>query len=241
MLALDGSGAIVTGAGRRLGRAFAEDLLQSGADVIVHYGRSSKGANQVVSSASEWPGRAVPLQADLADAAQAEQLIRDSFDQLSNIRFLINNAAIFEPIGAKDATLESWHSHLAINLTAPFLLSREFVHNLNGSEGVIVNMLDWRADRPGTDHFPYTISKAALAAATKSMAQTFAPSVRVNGLALGAILPPSGGAEGDPLEGVPSGRWGTVEETLHAMKFLLTQSGYITGEILHVDGGRHLT
>jgi NAD(P)-dependent dehydrogenase (short-subunit alcohol dehydrogenase family) len=240
MIELAGSGAIITGAGRRLGRAFAEYLLQSGVDVIVHYGQSSEGAEQVTSSAAGWPGRAVSLQADLADPEQAINLIQESFDELTNLKFLINNAAIFEPVGVHDASIESWQSHLAINLTAPFILSREFARLLGGAEGVIVNMLDWRADRPGADHFPYTISKAALAAVTKSMAQAFAPNIRVNGLALGAILPPSGGAEGDPLEGVPSGRWGTVEETIHALRFLLSRASYTTGEILSVDGGRHL-
>jgi pteridine reductase len=238
---LDGSGAIITGAGRRLGRAFAEALLQAGADVIVHYGHSSEGAEQVASDATDWPGRAIPVQADLADPEQAVRLVEESFGALDNLRFLINNAAIFESVGAAEVTIESWQSHLAINLTAPFLLSREFAKRLRHDEGVIVNLLDWRADRPGADHFPYTISKAALAAATKSMALTFAPTIRVNGLALGAILPPAAGQERDPLERVPSGRWGTVDETIQALKFLLTRSSYITGEILNVDGGRHLT
>jgi pteridine reductase len=105
-----------------------------------------------------------------------------------------------------------------------------------------VNILDWRALRPGSDHFAYTVSKAALAAMTLSLAQGLAPSIRVNGLALGAILPPPGqaGKTDAPIDRVPVGRWGEVEEACQALVFLLAGPQYITGQVLHVDGGRHL-
>ena len=128
------------------------------------------------------------------------------------------------------------------NLTAPFLISQAFALALPaGMTGRIVNILDWRADRPGKDHFPYTITKSALAAMTKSLAVALAPQIIVNGLALGAILPPSGEAfSNNILKNIPVGRWAELDEVSQALLFLLTGPGYITGEIIHLDGGRHL-
>ena len=104
-----------------------------------------------------------------------------------------------------------------------------------------MNILDWRALRPGADHFPYTISKAALASMTHSLAVALSPDITVNGLALGAILPPSDAkASADIIKNVPLKRWATENEVEEALLFLLTCPRYITGEIIHLDGGRHL-
>jgi pteridine reductase len=113
---------------------------------------------------------------------------------------------------------------------------------LAGKSGRILNILDWRALRPGKDHLPYTISKAGLAALTQSLAQAFAPHISVNGLALGAVLPPTDGSDTSWVEQVvPAGRWASLDEVNEALLFLLTGPDYITGEILHLDGGRHVT
>ncbi|HAD05618.1 MAG TPA: hypothetical protein DCE76_00485, partial [Anaerolineaceae bacterium] len=138
-------------------------------------------------------------------------------------------------------TTGEWQRHMNINLTAPFLLSQAFARQLNGEEGCIVNILDWRALRPADDHLPYTISKAALAALTRSLAVALAPSITVNGIALGAILPPADGGDAESaIRDVPAGRWARAEEVGRALIFLLEGASYTTGEILHVDGGRHL-
>jgi len=131
---------------------------------------------------------------------------------------------------------------LAINLTAPFLLSQAFGKNLsNKIDGRIVNILDWRALQPGADHLPYTISKAGLAALTKSLAVALAPNITVNGIAFGAVLPPSdGGSIENILSLVPLPRWAEITEVEETLLFLLTGPKYITGEIIHLDGGRHL-
>ena len=128
-----------------------------------------------------------------------------------------------------------------VNLTAPFLLSQAFARTIGReAEGRIVNLLDWRAMRPGADHLPYTVSKAGLAALTQSLAIALAPNITVNGLALGAILAPGEGAPKRLLEQIPAGRWGALDEVGQALVFLLSGPAYVTGEILHVDGGRHL-
>jgi pteridine reductase len=158
------------------------------------------------------------------------------------ISALINNAAIFEPLTWDNSSLEAWNHHLMINLTVPFLLSQAFarVPDPTGNRR-IVNLLDWRAQRPGPDHLPYTISKSALAALTRSLAVALAPQVTVNGLALGAVLPPSNGASKTAiLDRIPAHRWADMEEVGEALLFLLDGPTYITGEIIHVDGGRHL-
>jgi len=177
----------------------------------------------------------------LSKPAEASETISRAND-LSPLYALVNSAAIFGPLSLADTSLADWERHLTINLTAPFLLSQAFAKQLpEDQEGRIVNILDWRALRPRADHFPYTVSKSALAAMTKSLAAALAPRITVNGLALGAALPPSdSGASADVIENVPLGRWSEAEEVQQALVFLLAGPSYVTGEIIHVDGGRHL-
>jgi NAD(P)-dependent dehydrogenase (short-subunit alcohol dehydrogenase family) len=231
----------VTGGGRRLGRAFAEAIAACGADLAVHYGGSAEGADEVVRKAIAGGVRAVALQADLEQADEAQGLIGQVVGALGKVDLLVNSAAIFEPLDLQQATAEAWDRHQAINLRAPFLLSQTFARHRAEEEGVIVNILDWRALRPGADHLPYTIAKAGLAALTKSLALALAPAIRVNGLALGAILPPSDGGGKAVLRDVPLGRWARVEEAVDGMLYLLAGSTFVTGSVLHIDGGRHLT
>lgn len=239
---LTGHTALITGAGRRLGRAFAESLAAHGAAVAVHYGTSAAEAEAVAEGIRQAGGRAVALHADLAQADQAAGLVQRTVEALGDIDLLVNNASIFEPLTVFETSSHEWHRHLAINLTAPFLLSQAFARHRAGRPGVVVNLLDWRALRPGADHFPYTIAKAALASMTRALAVALAPAIRVNGLALGAILPPLGAAEPDPSlpSAVPLARWGQVDDVVRALLFLLAGSDFITGAIVHVDGGRHL-
>ena len=132
--------------------------------------------------------------------------------------------------------------NISIHLTTPFQLSKSFAELLPEElTGRIINMLDWRALRPGRDHFAYSVSKAGLAALTYATAAALAPRISVNGLALGAILPPEGQKPAaDLIRSVPARRWGETSEVEDAFLFLLTGPSYITGEILHIDGGRHL-
>lgn len=242
-LSLRGRAALVTGAGKRLGQAFALALASHGADLAIHYGGSKAGAETTAQLARESPVRSVVLQADLSCSDEAASLVDRAAEQLGKLDILVNSAAIFEPVTFLESTLETWQRHLAVNLTAPFLLTQAFARHLSGRRGDVVNILDWRALRPGPDHFPYTIAKAGLAAMTRSLAQALAPNIRVNGLALGAILPPAdkGGADPEILRMVPAGRWGTVEEATEALLFLISGPAYVTGEILQLDGGRHMT
>ena len=240
-MTLQGKTVLITGAGVRLGRAMALAIAQDGGQVILHYNRSRKPAEETLSEIETIGSTAHLLQFDLGDSRNVGQLITKAHS-IAPLYALVNSAAMFEPLNVQTTSLDAWEQHLRVNLTAPFLLSQSFAASKEENViGRIINILDWRALRPGSDHFPYTISKAGLAALTKSLAVSLAPDVIVNGLAFGAILPPSDGAATDKIiENVPAGRWAYLEEVEQALLFLLNGPTYITGEILHLDGGRHL-
>ena len=238
---LAGKRVMITGAARRVGREFALAVARAGGDVILHYGHSSGEAKILQEEIGAFGVQAHLLQADLADPTQAAELIPRSAE-FGCIYGLVNSAAIFEPLTLANTDLAAWERHLAVNLTAPFLLCQSFARQVpQGEEGRIVNILDWRALRPAADHFAYTISKAALAALTHSLAAALAPGITVNGIALGAILPPSDGKPADDiLKMIPAKRWARLNELGEALLFLLAGPSYVTGEIIHLDGGRHL-
>jgi pteridine reductase len=236
---LNGRTILITGAARRIGRLFALACAKAGADIIIHHGHSDSDAKTLCNEINGLNRRAWIFKTDLGDSSQTQNLI-PLINRSTPIHYLINSAAIFESLTFESSSIENWNKHLAINLTAPFILSQAFAQQAD--EGAcIINILDWRALRPGADYFPYTISKSALAAMTKSMAAALAPKITVNGLALGAILPPSDGDVNSAItNNVPMRRWANEGEIENALIFLLTYPSYITGEIVHVDGGRHL-
>ena len=238
---LEGKTVLVTGAARRVGRILALACGRAGADVIIHHGHSSEEALDVQKEIASFGRRSWVLPFDLSNTDEVSRLISRA-NEISPLYAIVNSAAIFESLSLQETSRADWERHMAINLTAPFLLSQAFAKQLpEGAEGRIVNILDWRALRPGADHFPYTISKAALAAMTKSLAVGLAPRIMVNGLALGAVLPPSDRPGNENIiKGIPAKRWSEPQEVEEALIFLLTGPAYITGEIIHVDGGRHL-
>ncbi len=240
-MTLQGKSILITGAAVRVGRQIAVDMAQRGANILLHYGSSDESAKKTKAEIEQLNVACHLLQADLNDPDQTQALIPQALEH-GPLYALVNNASIFANIGLFETDLEAWEKHIRINLTAPFLLSQAFAKTLpNEEHGRIVNILDWRALRPGADHFPYTISKAGLAALTRSLAAALAPNITVNGIAFGAILPPSdGGDTSKILENVPAQRWAKMEEISKTLEFLLDGPEYITGEVIHLDGGRHL-
>lgn len=230
---------LVTGAARRLGRLFALACARAGADVVIHHGHSEEEAESLRHEITGLGTHAWIFKADLNNSNQASELI-PQINESTPLDALVNSAAIFESLLLETTSIKDWEKHMAINLTAPFLLSQAFAKQA-GDGARIVNILDWRALRPGADHFPYTISKSALAALTKSLAVALAPGITVNGLALGAVLPPTNSnVNRDIIKSIPAKRWSKESEVEEALLFLLSGPAYITGEIMHVDGGRHL-
>jgi pteridine reductase len=238
---LSGKRVLITGAAYRLGKVMALAAARAGADVVVHHGHSPAEAEATAAEIRALGRNAVVLQADFDDPRQVESLIEKTL-QVGPLYALVNNAAIFPAGGLLETSLAAWQQNLDVNLTAPFLLSQAFIKGrIPGQTGRIINLLDWRALRPGRDHFGYTISKSGLAALTQASALAGAPDISVNAIALGAILPPNGEAQNDDiLHYVPAKRWATLAELESTFLFLLGGPAYITGEIIHLDGGRHL-
>jgi len=239
---LRGKSILITGAGRRIGRSLALAAAKIGANVIIHHSHSDEEAADLVMLINQLGAEAKTIKADFSQPENAVRLLEKAMMDEKDLFALVNNAAIFKSVKFSDTSLDEWRLHMDINLTTPFLLSQAFAKSISGRKGRIINILDWRALRPGKDHFPYTISKAGLAALTKSSAIALAPHITVNGIALGAILPPSNedGNEDSIIGPVPLNRWAELEEIEKLFIFLLTGPEYITGEIIHLDGGRHL-
>jgi len=231
---------LITGASKRIGREFALAAAREGAFIFLHYSTSEEEARKTQQDIREAGGECERFQADFSDPQQAIPIFEKIF-AAHEMHALVNNASIFMQNALRDATLHDWDVHHAINLTMPFLLTQTYANSPCSTSGRIINILDWRALRPGKDHFAYTISKAGLVALTEASALSLAPAFQVNGLALGAILPPSDGGEtSNIIKQVPAGRWANLDELTRTFLFLLTAPQYITGEIIHVDGGRHL-
>lgn len=240
-MSLEDKTILITGAARRIGRHLALAAARAGANVVIQHSASPEDARQTAQEIEQMGRKAWVLQADFSKPEEAEVLVERAF-RLTGLFGLVHNAAVFEPLDLLHTSRADWQRTLDINLTAPFLISREFAARVApGQKGRIVTILDWRALRPAGDHFAYTISKAGLAAMTRSLAAALAPGITVNGLALGAVLPP---ADGGDASGViaqsPAGRWVDLDEVSQAMLFLLDGPEIITGEIVHLDGGRHL-
>ncbi|MCK4800830.1 MAG: SDR family oxidoreductase [Anaerolineales bacterium] len=239
---LKGKTILISGAARRIGRILALAAARAGSDLIIHHSNSPDEAERTRQDIEKIGQEALILQSDFSDPASMDEFLAEVFS-LREVFGIVNNASIFSDLSWSDTNLDQWNKHLSINLTAPFLLSQAFAKALpEDKEGRIINILDWRALRPGADHLPYTISKAGLAALTKSLAVALAPNIIVNGIAFGAILPPSnGGSPGTNLSGVQIPRWAETKEVEDTLLFLLSGPRYITGEIIHLDGGRHLS
>jgi len=241
MVNLKGKKVIITGSARRIGRELALASARAGASIITHHNQSQEKAEQTANDIRKLGVKAEIIRADFSEPERAMEIFNKVFQKNKNIFALINNAAIFKPVKFANTSLEDWHKHMDINLTMPFLLSQSFASSLGERKGRVINILDWRALRPGYDHFPYTISKSALVSLTQTIALSLAPNIQVNGIALGAILPPVDGTdEKGIISKIPAGRWANITELSEAYLFLLQGPEYITGEIIHLDGGRHL-
>lgn len=241
---LAGKVTLVTGGAIRVGRAIVLALAEAGCDVVIHYGSSAGPAADSAAEAAAFGVQAHTVRADLARQDETEALVPAAVAAAGPIDILVNNAAIFEEGGLAEAKASQWERELAINLRAPFFLSQAFVRQLPaGREGQIVNITDARVLRAGSDHLVYRLTKAALVTLTRSLALELAPQVRINAVALGAILPPPGKDESYlqqlANERVPLRRTGSAELVAANVLHLLRQP-FLTGVVLPLDGGEFL-
>ncbi len=235
-----GGAALVTGGAKRLGRSIALALAREGLDVVVHYGESRDAAALVCDEIESLGARAWNVQADLARRSETEAMFAEAARMSGGVDVLINNASIFPQSHVMDFSEEDLLRNLQINALAPLWLSRAFA--AQGRDGSIINLLDSRISGPDDMHAAYHLSKRTLFTLTRMMAREFAPHIRVNGVAPGLVLPPEGKDEAylsDLSRQIPLQRHGTAEDVAAAVVFLVT-SMFITGQVIFVDGGRHL-
>ena len=237
-------GALVTGAGLRIGRALAEALAADGYFVFVHHNRSSAGAEATVAAIAKAGGRAKAVRADLSSARQAEALIGKCRVRGVRLTCLVNNASLFKLDRAPAATAADFDLHMAINLRAPLLLSQALARQLpDGESGLIVNLLDQKLFNLNPDFLSYTLSKIGLHGLTTLLAQSFAPRLRVAGIAPGLTLRSGSQTDArfaDQHAANPLGVGVTTDDLVRALRFIVATPSY-TGDTLLVDSGEHLT
>ena len=235
--------ALVTGAGRRIGRAIALGMAEAGWDIAIHYRQSRLEAEQVLDAVRACGRRAVPLHADLADEAAVRALPRQAVHLLGHLDCIVNNASLFEYDKPAEFSAALLARHMQCNVAAPLLLAQE-LHALTpaGSQAVVVNLLDQKLYNLNPDFLSYTLSKAALHTATTMLAQALAPTLRVVGVAPGITMV-SGDQDQDGFERAhrvtPLGRSSTPQDIVDAVLYAASARA-LTGTTLLVDGGQHL-
>ena len=237
--------ALVTGSARRIGAAIARRLHADGYDLALHYRHSQEAVQALAAELeSERPRSVLTLQAELSDFDRLPELVARTVGHFGRLDALVNNASAFEPTPIGTTTPRQWDQLFASNAHAPFFLAQAAAPHLKASRGAIVNLVDLYAERPLAGHTVYCMAKAALLMATRSLALELAPEVRVNAVAPGAILWPEQGhaeaAKQDLLERTPLARTGTPGEVAAAVRWLLAEASYTTGQVIRVDGGRML-
>jgi NAD(P)-dependent dehydrogenase (short-subunit alcohol dehydrogenase family) len=236
--------ALVTGAGRRLGRAIALGLARAGWDLALHYRHSEQDAIATRDAILALGRRAVLLQCDLADDAAVRLLTGRAIDALGTLTCIVNNASLFEYDSATDFSPALLNAHMAANVTAPVLLAQALhAATPQGEQAVVINLLDQKLYNLNPDFLSYTLSKAALHAATTMLAQALAPTVRVVGVAPGITLVSGEQSEEGFTQAhraTPLGRSSTPQDIADAVVYAAGARA-LTGTTLLVDGGQHLT
>ena len=245
--------ALVTGAGRRLGRAMALSLAARGHHVAVHYASSASEAEAVAEAARGLGVQAVALRADLIVEAEMQALVPAAAEALGGpLTVLVNNASIFEYDNIDSMTRASWDRHLESNLRAPVVLTQHFAAQVPEpardaageplAQGLVVNMIDQRVRKLTPEFMSYTIAKMGLWAFTRTAAQALAPRVRVNAIGPGPTLQGARQTAGHfsaQRAACPLGRGGDPDDITAALGYLLDARA-VTGQLLCIDGGQHL-
>ena len=242
---LNGKVALITGAARRIGAAIATTLHRNGANIAVHYRKSSADAVALAERLNA--GRqdsAALFQADLNDTEALPSLVEKVVAWHGTLDVLVNNASSFYPTPPGEITQAHWDDLVGSNLKAPLFLSQAALPALREAGGAIINLIDVHAQRPLRNHAVYGSAKAGLAMLTRSLAKDLAPEVRVNGVSPGAILWPENGMDDATretiLKQIPLARPGQPEDIAGCVLYLVRDAAYVTGQIIAVDGGRSI-
>ena len=243
---LKGKVVLVTGAARRIGAAIVTRLHDNGATVAIHYRSSAQDADSLAARLNKMRSdSAATFKADLLDTAQIDQLISSVCAWHGRLDGLVNNASTFYPTPVGSITEAHWEDLMGSNLKAPLFLSQAAAPELAKRNGCIVNIVDIHSQRPLRNHAVYGPAKAGLAMLTRSLAKDLAPKIRVNGVSPGAILWPEDGmsdaAQQSILRQVPLQRPGEPDDIAACVLYLFRDAGYVTGQIIAVDGGRSVS
>jgi NAD(P)-dependent dehydrogenase (short-subunit alcohol dehydrogenase family) len=235
--------ALVTGAARRIGKELALDLARTGFDIAVHCNRSRDEAMEVEAAIKAMGRNACIVEGDLAEVKTPDKIIAAAVKHIGPLTLLVNNASVFEPDSVGEITIDSWTKHSDTNLRAPVMLAQAFASQLPASEhGNIINIIDQRVWKLNPRFFSYTLSKAGLWTATRTLAQGLAPRIRVNAIGPGPALP-SVRMDVEEFQKQESltllGRGTSPQEISQAVRFILSQ-GSMTGQMIALDGGQHL-
>ena len=235
--------ALITGAGRRIGRAIALDLAAHGTSVAVHYHSSHTEAESVASEITTNGAKAQTFRANLEHVAEIEQMVSEILDAFGRIDILVNSASVFAPTPLEQITERDWDANLDTNLKAVFFLSKfaGAAMRKHGA-GKIINLGDWAGIRPYKDYLPYSVSKSALIGLTKALAKELAPEVQVNCIALGMVIPPETYTKEEVdrlVSRTLTKKMGTPENVARAVTFFC-ETDFATGAVLKLEGGRLL-
>jgi pteridine reductase len=243
--ALEDKVVLITGGAKRVGGAISRRLHSAGAQLVVHYRTSSSEAHALKEELTATrPGSVALVQGDLLKPANLAGLVKDAVKTFGKLDGLVNNASSFYPTSLGEITEESWDDLVGTNLKAPLFLSQAAARELRKTHGSIVNIIDIHAEFPMKNYIVYNIAKGGLVALTRSLARELGPEVRVNGVAPGTILWPDDEAWRDEvarqriMNQTAMKRIGEPDDIAKAVEFLLTDSPYVTGQVLAVDGGR---
>lgn len=240
---LRGRVALVTGAGRRLGRAMAGALAGRGATVAIHHHASSDGAEALRQEIVRTGGRAACFEADLTDPVAARALPERVVQEFGQLDILVNSAAVMHRLGFEETTPEAWDAIVNLNLRAVFFCTQGAASALKAAGGKVINLADLAGLEPWPGFAAHSVSKAGVVMLTKVLARSLAPQVTVNAIAPGAVLVPEDydAEERERLaRATPLRRLGSPTDVVAALLYLLEGGDFVTGEVLVVDGGRHI-
>jgi pteridine reductase len=243
---VQGKVVLITGGGKRVGAAICRRLHVAGANLMLHYRSSAGEARLLQAELNHQRANSVALiQADLLDVAKLPSLVEQTLQTFGRLDGLVNNASSFFQTPVGEITVAGWNDLLGTNVQAPLFLSQAAAPALRKAQGSIVNITDIHAERPLKNYVVYSIAKAALVGLTRSLARELAPEVRVNAVAPGPILWPDDEAFDEVsrqriISHTPLRREGRPDDIAAAVKFLLADALYVTGDTLNVDGGRHV-
>ncbi|WP_291988689.1 pteridine reductase [Candidatus Accumulibacter sp. ACC007] len=241
---MSGKTILVTGAARRLGSAIAREMHATGANLMLHYRQASAAAAALASELNAIrPSSAACLQADLLDVEALPVLVANTVAQFGRLDALVNNASSFFPTPLGKIDLASWDDLIGSNLKAPLFLTQAAAPHLMAAQGAVVNITDIHAERPLSGYPLYCAAKAGLLGLTRALAIEMAPQVRVNAVAPGPILWPDSdvfdsAAREDIVAHTLLQRAGCPRDIARAVRYLLEDADYITGQVINVDGGR---